>query len=135
MKIGIKGTKVIQVTNEMTAKAMGSGELEVYATPAMISLMENTAYTSVAYYLEEGEGTVGTLMNVKHLSATPVGMEVRCESELVEIDKRRLVFNVKAYDKVGCIGEGTHERFIINNDKFMNKTKSKGNLWLYNKKN
>ena len=100
MKIGIKGTKVIQVTNEMTAKAMGSGELEVYATPAMISLMENTAYTSVADYLEEGEGTVGTLMNVKHLSATPVGMEVRCESELVEIDKRRLVFNVKAYDKV-----------------------------------
>ena len=80
MKIGIKGTKVIQVTKEMTAKAMGSGELEVYATPAMISLMENTAYTSVADYLEEGEGTVGTLMNVKHLSATPVGMEVRCES-------------------------------------------------------
>ena len=100
MKIGIKGTKAIKVTDEMTARAMGSGSLDVYSTPAMISLMENTAYTSVAEYLEDGQGTVGTLMNVKHLSATPVGMEVRCESELVEIDKRRLVFTVKVYDQV-----------------------------------
>ncbi len=125
MKIGIKGTKAIKVTDEMTARAMGSGSLDVYSTPAMISLMENTAYTSVAEYLEDGQGTVGTLMNVKHLSATPVGMEVRCESELVEIDKRRLVFTVKAYDQVGCIGEGIHERFVINNDKFMEKTNNK----------
>lgn len=125
MKTGIKGTKAIKVTDEMTARAMGSGSLDVYSTPAMISLMENTAYTSVAEYLEDGQGTVGTLMNVKHLSATPVGMEVRCESELVEIDKRRLVFTVKVYDQVGCIGEGIHERFVINNDKFMEKTNNK----------
>ncbi len=109
----------------MTAKAMGSGELPVYATPSMIALMENTAYTSVAGELEEGQGTVGTLMNVKHLAASPVGMEVTCETKLIEVDRKRLVFEVKAFDKGGCIGEGIHERFIIANEKFLNKAQSK----------
>ncbi len=83
----------------------------------MIALMEQAAYTSVAGELEEGQGTVGTLMNVSHISATPVGMEVTAKSELVKVDGRKLVFHVEAYDERGKIGEGEHERFIIDNEK------------------
>ena len=125
IQVGCKGHAALRVTTENTARAMGSGELPVYATPSMIALMENTAYTSVAGELEEGQGTVGTLMNVKHLAASPVGMEVTCETKLIEVDRKRLVFEVKAFDKGGCIGEGIHERFIIANEKFLNKAQSK----------
>ena len=105
MKTGIKGFQKEFVTEEKTALAMGSGELAVYATPAMIALMEKAAFSSVAAELDEGQGTVGTLINVSHVSATPCGMEVRCESELIDVDGRRLVFSVKAYDEAGLIGE------------------------------
>lgn len=88
---GIQGEKKEQVTQENTALTMKSGALKVYATPAMIALMEQAAYTSVAGELEEGQGTVGTLMNVSHISATPVGMEVTAKSELVKVDGRKLV--------------------------------------------
>ena len=88
MEIGIQGVQTITVTQEQTAKALGSGELSVFGTPYMIALMENTAYKSVQPYLQDGQGTVGTLLNVKHLAATPVGMEVRCETKLIEIDRR-----------------------------------------------
>lgn len=125
MEIGIIGTQTITVTEEKTAKAMGSGELNVFATPAMIALMENTAYKSVAEYLEPGQGTVGTLMNVSHVAATPMGMQIKCETKLVEIDRRRLVFEVKASDEKGLIGEGTHERFIVDNAKFMARAEAK----------
>ena len=125
LEIGIKGEKEITVTRENTAAALSSGTLEVFATPAMIALMENTAMVSVAPYLEEGCQTVGTLLDVKHLSATPVGMTVRCETVLKEVDSRRLVFDVKAFDQKGLIGEGEHERFIVNAEKFMLKTNSK----------
>jgi len=125
MEIGIIGKQEIIVTEEKTAKAMGSGELNVFATPAMIALMENTAYTSIADQLEPGQGTVGTLMNVKHVAATPVGMKVVCETKLIEIDRRRLVFEVKASDEAGLIGEGTHERFIVDNTKFQARTDAK----------
>ena len=126
MNVGIKGFQKEYVTEEKTAERFGSGELNVYATPAMIALMEKTAFTSVADELEEGQGTVGTLIDVKHLAATPVGMEVRCESELVEIkNDRQLVFNVKAYDDEGLIGEGIHERFVIKNEKFLSKANAK----------
>ena len=104
IQVGCKGHAALRVTTENTARAMGSGELPVYATPSMIALMENTAYTSVAGELEEGQGTVGTLMNVKHLAASPVGMEVTCETKLIEVDRKRLVFEVKAFDKGGCMG-------------------------------
>ena len=127
MEAGITGTQTITVTEEKTAPAMGSGTLPVFATPAMIALMENTAYKSVADELEEGAGTVGTLMNVKHVAATPVGMEVTCETKLVEVDRKRLVFEVKAYDAAGVIGEGTHERFIIDNERFLAKAEAKKN--------
>lgn len=122
---GLKGITEYVVAEDKTAKAYGSGELEVYATPAMIALMEETAYKSVAPELEEGMGTVGTLVNVKHLAATPIGMKITCHSELLEVDGRRLVFHVEAYDEKGLVGEGTHERFIIQSDKFQSKANSK----------
>ena len=125
LTVGIKGTQSVTVSNDNTAATMGSGTLAVFATPAMIALMEKTAYVSVQNELDEGCGSVGTLLNVKHLAATPVGMTVTCESELVEIDNRRLVFTVKAYDEKGLIGEGTHERFIVQNEKFLAKTNAK----------
>lgn len=125
MEIGIIGTQTIIVSEDQTAKHLGSGELAVFATPCMIALMENTAYKSVQPSLEPGQGTVGTLLNVKHVAATPVDMEVRCETKLIEVDRKRLVFEVKAFDACGLIGEGIHERFIIDNQRFMLKTNAK----------
>ena len=127
METGICGEQTITVTEQQTAKHLGSGELAVFATPCMIALMENTAYRSVQPQLEPGQGTVGTLLNVKHLAATPVGMEVRCETKLIEIDRKRLVFEVKAFDACGLIGEGMHERFIVDNQRFMQKAECKLN--------
>lgn len=126
MEIGIKGRAETVVNHENTAKFVGSGELEVFATPQMIALMEQAAASSVAPQLEEGQGTVGTLLNVSHDAATPLGMKVWAETELVEIDRRRLVFEVKAFDECGLIGKGKHERFIISNDKFLAKVNAKG---------
>lgn len=125
LEAGSKGTKEIMVTNENTAKTMGSGTLDVFATPAMIALMENTAYESVTAELEEGSGTVGTALNVKHVAATPVGMKVTCETELIKVDGRALTFSVKAFDEKGLIGEGEHERFIVFNEKFQAKADAK----------
>lgn len=125
VEVGIKGTDKVEVVLQNTAKTVGSGLLEVFATPAMIALMEKTASDSVAPYLEEGEGTVGVRLDVVHTAATPIGMTVRCESELVQIDRKRLVFSVVAFDDAGEIGRGTHERFIINNEKFLSKTYAK----------
>lgn len=127
METGICGVQTIVVTEQQTAKHLSSGELAVFATPCMIALMENTAYRSVQPCLEPGQGTVGTLLNVKHLAATPVGMEVRCETKLIEVDRKRLVFEVKAFDACGLIGEGVHERFIVDNQRFMQKAESKLN--------
>lgn len=125
LEIGIKNKETIMVTEENTAEKLGSGLLPVFATPAMVSLMESTASNSVLKELPENEGTVGISLNVQHVSATPVGMSVYCESELIEIDKKRLVFKVEAYDEAGLIGKGIHERFIINNEKFMSKAEGK----------
>lgn len=125
LEIGIKGEDHVIVKQENTAKAMGSGQLPVFATPAMIALMEKTASESVQKYLEEGYGSVGTNLEVKHISATPMDIKVCCESELIKIDGRRLVFSVKAFDNKGLIGEGIHERFIIKNDSFLKKAEEK----------
>ena len=121
LQIGIKGSGEAVVTEALTAKAMGSGELRVYATPAMVALVEETAWKSVAPALEPGQGTVGTKLDLAHLAATPLGRKVRCETELVEIDRRRLVFSAKVWDEAGKIGEGTHERFIVDNERFQAK--------------
>lgn len=125
MGTGIRGRIETVVTQKESAKTLGSGLLDVYATPAMIALMEGCASQSVAPYLDEGCGTVGTAVNIRHLAATPIGMKVYCESILTEVDGRRLLFNVKAYDETGLIGEGTHERFIINSEKFFAKVNAK----------
>ncbi len=126
LQIGLTLTLSTAVTEDKTANAMKSGTLPVFATPAMIALMEETAYRTVAPHLEEGCGTVGTLLSIKHSAATPLGMKVTCKATLSEIDGRRLVFHVEAYDDVGLIGEGSHERFIIQNEKFLQKTNAKG---------
>lgn len=123
--IGIKGRREQVVTAEMSAARVGSGLVDVFATPMMIAMIEQTCNDSVIPHLEARQGTVGTLVNVSHTAATPIGMRVWCESELVEVDHRRLVFNVKAYDECGLIGEGTHERFIIDTAKFFEKVKGK----------
>ena len=127
MKTGIINTVTITVTPKDSAKAYGSGTLDVFATPAMIALMERTAMDSAAPYLAEDEATVGTEVNVQHLSATPIGCEVTCRSELVEIDGRKLTFKVTASDNKGVIGEGTHSRFIIKKEKFLAKANEKLN--------
>ena len=113
------------MTAELTAGHIGSGTVRVFATPMMVSLMERTSRLSVKPYLEDGQETVGTLVNVSHVSATPVGMKVWCDSELVEVDRRRLVFKVRVCDECGLVGEGTHERFIIDEKKFQAKTDAK----------
>lgn len=125
LTVGISNEINRTVTKENTAAALGSGMLEVFATPAMVALMEETCLKSVQPELEEGSGTVGTGMSVHHLSATPVGMNVRCISKLVEVDGRKLVFDVQAFDEAGLIGQGMHERFIIDNEKFMTKAARK----------
>ena len=122
---GIKGKLERTVTPELTAEALGSGLLPVFATPAVIALAEETAWKSVAGELEEGQGTVGTRMELSHLAATPVGMAVRCETELAEIDRRKLVFTIEVFDEKEKIAEGRHERFIIDNVKFLAKAQGK----------
>ena len=125
MKTGIKNSKEVTVTEDMTAAAAGSGGQKGFSTPHMIALMETTAWASVEPYMDEGCSTVGTHLDIAHLSASPVGAHIKCESELTEVDGRKLVFKVSASDDAGLIGEGTHERFIINIDKFMARTEAK----------
>lgn len=123
--IGLKGHLEQIVTDEVTADRIGSGLVKVFATPMMIALIEQTCNDSVTPLLEPGQGTVGTHVDVSHCAATPVGMKVWCDSELVEVDRRRLVFAVKAFDECGLIGEGRHERFIIDSEKFQAKIDAK----------
>ena len=127
IEVGMNFTVKITVGDQDTAKAVGSGTLAVLATPRMIALMEEASYKCIAAELESGSSSVGTLMNVKHLSATPVGMDVSASAEVTEVDGRRVVFKVEAYDAKGIIGEGVHERFIVFEEKFVAKTYSKLN--------
>ena len=119
--LGVKGKEELVVTFEETAAKYGSGLVEVYATPAMVALMEKTCLNSVLPYLPEGFGTVGIKVDISHSKAPPVGMKVTCESTLIEVDRRRLVFELQAFDEKGEIGRGRHERFIIDTRKFMEK--------------
>ena len=121
----IKATVNEIVTEQNTALSVGSGSLKVYATPAMLALIEKASCEALNGLLNEGETSVGTLLNVKHLAATPVGMKVSATAELIERDGRKLVFNVSASDECGLIGEGIHERFIVYSEKFIEKTNSK----------
>ncbi len=125
LTVGISHEMTRNVTDENTAASLGSGLLDVFATPAMVALMEETCMKSVQAELDEGYGTVGTGLTIHHVSATPVGMTVRCARKLVEVDGRKLVFDVQAFDEAGLIGQGTHERFIIESEKFFAKAKKK----------
>ncbi|MCI8365710.1 MAG: thioesterase family protein [Eubacterium sp.] len=125
LKTGIKGKETTIVDASNTAKTMGSGTLEVFATPAMTALMEKTAWKSVVEELEEGCGTVGIRLDITHDAPTPLGMKVTCESVLTRIDGRKLIFEVEAWDERGKIGSGIHERFIIDNKKFQEKANQK----------
>lgn len=122
---GLRAEKTETVTAALTASAWGSGGLQVFATPAMIALMELAARSAVDHLLPEGWSTVGTELNVKHLAATPLGMEVRAGAELLEIEGRRLLFKVEAFDGTDRIGEGTHSRFIVENERFLKKISEK----------
>ncbi len=108
-----------------TAAKFGSGGVYVFATPMMIGIMENAAMHCVGGALEEGLSTVGIHLDVKHLAATPMGMKVRAVAELIQVDGKKLRFKVQAFDEKQLIGEGTHDRFVINVDKFMAKLESK----------
>ena len=125
MNAGLKNTLTITVEPNMTAKTMKSGALEVFATPIMIAFRENVCLDCVASSLAPGQSTVGTEVNIRHLSPTPVGMKVTFTCELMEVDRRRLVFSVQAEDEAGLIGEGTHERFIVDGEKFLAKCAAK----------
>lgn len=125
MEIGIKNRVESTVTQELSAKAMGSGSLDVFATPAMVALMEKCAAESVEALVGEGNSTVGTKIDVDHLSATPLGMKVYCESELIAEDGRSLTFKIEAFDEAGLIGRATHNRFVIAKERFVEKTYQK----------
>ena len=125
LKKGMTGRAALQVGDEDTAVAYGSGGVEVFATPAMVGLMENAAMKAVDPYLPEGSGTVGTRVDIRHMAATPKGFRVYAEARLVEIKGKRLVFEIVAFDEVERIGEGIHERFIIDRVSFLNKVEEK----------
>lgn len=125
IEIGMRGEASTLVEREDTAAEVGSGSLLVYATPCMVALMEGAACEAIEDALAEGQTTVGTELNIKHVSATPVGLEVRAEAEVIAIEGKAITFKVTAYDEAGVIGEGEHKRFIISSQKFLDRTYGK----------
>lgn len=122
---GHKGYTEVSVTFENTAFAVGSGALEVFATPCMAALMEKAACESLSLFLKKGQSSVGTRLDISHISATPIGMKVRADSVVTSVDGRKVIFAVKAFDECGLIGSGTHERFIIDEERFMERCHAK----------
>lgn len=122
---GLKGSASVRVIHENTAAVVGSGSLEVFATPMMIALMENAALNTVKPFLAEGEATVGTEISVTHDAPTPIGETVTAEAELIAVDRRKLQFQVQARVGDEIIGRGTHTRFIINEERFLQKALAK----------
>ncbi len=122
---GLTGEATVVVTPEVPARHLGSGAVAVFATPEMVRLMERAAVSGLAPYLAPGQQSVGTMVNVKHLAATPLGATVTARAELVSVDGRRLLFNVSAHDGTDLIGEGTHERALIDLAKFEQRVAAK----------
>lgn len=127
--IGTKCQLEQMVTEELTAANVGSGLLPVFGTPYMLAMMENAAQTLLGSFLEEGQGSVGTHLDVSHTAPTPVGMKVWAEAEVTAVSEngKMIDFAVKAWDEKGPIGEGTHTRAIINNERFLAKCNAKLN--------
>ena len=123
--IGIKGRAETTVTQKNTAMAMGSGLAPVFATPAMVALMEEAAASSLTPYLEDGQGSVGIHLDVSHESATPPGLKVWAESEVIAVDGKQITFSVSAYDETGRIGSGKHTRALIDEARFLAKAQKK----------
>lgn len=122
---GITGSASVEATEDLSARTMGSGTLDVFATPAMVALIERTCWTSVAPELDPGWSSVGISMNVEHSAPTPLGMAVTCHSELVEVDGRKLTFRFTVQDETGIVGGGEHQRFLVQNSKFQDKANRK----------
>ena len=125
VQVGLKNTVSEEVTEEKTARAMGSGSLPVYATPAMTCLMEKAATETVEALVPEGWTTVGISLHVAHTAATPVGLTVQAEAEVTAVEGRKIIFTVRAYDDQGEIGVGSHERFAVAKEKFLAKAAAK----------
>jgi predicted thioesterase len=122
---GISAEVQIEVSKDMLASQWGSGIVEVFSTPAMVGLMEGAAEKAVRPFLDDGETTVGTWISVKHLAPTPPGMKVKAVAVLRAVEGRRLTFKVEAWDEVERIGEGEHERFVVDQERFMNRAQEK----------
>lgn len=123
--VGMKGTAATTVEREDTAYEVGSGSLLVYATPCMVALMEGAACEAIAEAVPEEKTTVGIELNIAHISATPVGLEVRAEAEVIAVEGNTITFQVTAYDEAGKIGEGTHKRVMVSTQRFLDKTYTK----------
>ena len=121
VSVGQTATSTVTVTESNIAKTMKSGSLEVFATPAMCALMEEAAQAAVQPHLEEGEGTVGISLSISHDAPSPMGSTITAKATVTAVEGRKITFNIEASDGVGIIGKGTHERFVINNEKFMEK--------------
>ena len=121
MEVGLKYESTVVVSPSNTAATMGSGDMDVFATPAMVALMENAAMLAVAAHLPEGSASVGTQMNTSHIKASPLGATITASAELTEVEGRKLTFAVKAWDEKGTIGEGVHTRFVVDRERFLSK--------------
>ncbi|RSN73816.1 MAG: thioesterase [Thermoproteota archaeon] len=121
LRPGLKDRRLFRVTDQHSAKFLGSGDVSVLSTPSMITFMEETCRKMVESFLEEGDTTVGTRVDVSHLKPAPVGEEVEVTAELIEVDGRRLKFRVEAFWRGEKIGEGYHERFVVNRERFLSK--------------
>jgi len=123
--VGMKAITETLVEREDTAKEVGSGDLLVYATPCMVALMEGAACEAIAEALGDTQTTVGIALNIEHISATPVGLDVRAEAEVTAVEGKVITFAVRAFDEMGEIGNGTHKRVIVNSQKFLDKAYAK----------
>lgn len=125
IRVGLASETTLVVDESLLATTMGSGSVAVYATPAMVALMESAAVAALAPVLDEGESSVGIAIEIKHLAATPLGQRVRARAEVVEVDGRQVTFQVQAWDESELIGKGTHTRYVIDVARFMQRVQAK----------
>jgi predicted thioesterase len=125
IQTGLVAERSERVVESLLATRLGSGSVEVYATPAMVALIESAAVAAIEPLLPEGQSSVGIALDVRHLAATPPGQQVRARAEVIEVEGRKVTFKVEAWDEQELIGEGTHTRFVIDVDRFMQRVQSK----------